>query len=263
MTCCDVMFKSAVLQTKIHVYVLLPEAFDSHAFGTLTPLYPFDRKFKVLTLLHGAFDDGSCWIRRTNIEKIADDNGFAVVMPCVATTFYTDMVHGDKWYTFVTEELPAVLRRDFPLSDRREDNYLCGLSMGGYGTMMIGMNHPERFCKLASMSGALNVRRKFDPELESRVPLGNIWGSREQFTGSSYDILAQMERVAASGAEVPDLFQVIGTEDTLYEQNQDFRKKAEELGFHLHYEEVPGGHDWEIWNAYIPKITAWMGLSKQ
>ena len=254
----DVIMKSAVLQTRVHVKVLLPEAFDTHKFGVLEPLFPFDTKFKTLTLLHGAFDDGSCWVRRTNIEKIADERGFAVVMPEVGNSFYCDMLHGPKWYEFITEELPQAMRRNFPLSDKPEDNYLAGLSMGGYGTMMIGMRHPERYAALDSMSGALNMARQLNEDLGNRIPVKDIWGSAEQYTGSESDILAMMEKNVKEGKKLPRMFQVIGTEDFLYEQNMDFKKKWEELGLDVHYEEVPGGHDWKIWEAYIPKIVAWM-----
>jgi len=255
----DVIMKSAVLQTRVHVKVLLPEAFDTHKFGSLEPLYPFDTKFKTLTLLHGAFDDGSCWVRRTNIEKVADERGFAVVMPEVGNSFYCDMLHGPDWYKFVTEELPQAMRRNFPLSDKPEDNYLCGLSMGGYGTMMIGMRHPERYAKLASMSGALNMRRQItEAGVGGRIPVADIWGSLENFSGSEMDILHMMEKNVKEGKKIPPLFQVVGVDDFLYPQNQDFKEKCEELGLDLHYEEVPGGHDWKIWETYIPKIVAWM-----
>ncbi|WP_343207885.1 alpha/beta hydrolase family protein [Anaerolentibacter hominis] len=253
----NVIMKSAALQTRVHVNVLLPEVFDTHRFGELMPLYPFDTKFKTLYLLHGAYDDSTCWIRRTNIEKIADEKGFAVVMPEVGNSFYCDMVHGPNWYTFMTEELPQAMRRNFPLSDRKEDNFMAGLSMGGYGTMMISLNHPERFQAVASMSGALNMARQIT-DLEQRIPVNDIWGSIENYKGSQYDIIHMLEKAKNEGVDLPRMFQVVGTEDFLYDQNMDFKHTCEKLGIPVHYEELPGGHDWAIWRKYLPIIVDWM-----
>ena len=264
-----ITLKSAILQNKAYVTVLLPETFDSHAKRVdgkvpLVPKYPMDQKYKVLTLLHGAWDDGTSYLRRTNIEKVAEDNGFAVVLPSIGTNFYTDCVYGDRWYTFVTEELRQILCHIFPLSEKKEDNVLCGLSMGGYGTMMIGLKHPERFAKLASMSGALNLRRPIDnEEMSAGINAEMIWGGRDRYADSEWDVLHLMDEAVAAGKEIPPLFQVIGTADPLYPMNQDFREKAQGYGLELHYEEVEGvGHDWALWNEYVPKICKWAGLAK-
>lgn len=71
---------------------------------------------KTLFLLHGLSDDHTIWVRRTSIERYAALKGIAVVMPQVHRSFYTDMTHGLRYWTFLTEEpasqgpqlLPAV-----------------------------------------------------------------------------------------------------------------------------------------------------------
>ncbi|MBQ4474260.1 MAG: esterase family protein [Lachnospiraceae bacterium] len=264
-----ITMKSAVLQNKAYVTVLLPETFDSHAprvngLVPLVPKFPMDQKYKVLTLLHGAWDDGTSYLRRTNIEKVAEDNGFAVVLPSIGTNFYTDCYYGDRWYTFVTEELPQMLRRNFPLSDKKEDNVLAGLSMGGYGTMMIGLKHPERYAKLATMSGALNLLHPIgNAEMSGGINAEMIWGGMERYKDSEWDVMHLLDEAVKSGKEIPPIFQVIGTADPLYPMNQDFREKAEGYGLDLHYEEVEGmGHDWVLWNEYVTKICRWAGLAK-
>lgn len=87
----------------------------------------------VLYLLHGLSDDDTIWLRRTSIERYVADRGLAVVMPAVHRSFYTDEVYGGKFWTFVSEELPALVSEFFRVSDRREDTFVAGLSMGGYG----------------------------------------------------------------------------------------------------------------------------------
>lgn len=96
-----------------------------------------------LYLLHGLSDDDSIWLRRTSIERYVAQMGIAVVMPQVHRSFYTDMAAGGQYWTFISEELPALARSFFPLSAKREDNFVAGLSMGGYGALKLGLRKPE------------------------------------------------------------------------------------------------------------------------
>jgi putative tributyrin esterase len=88
-------------------------------------------KYPTLFLLHGFSDDHTIWQRRTSIERYAMPLGLAVVMPAVNRSFYTDMVSGYDYWSFISEEVPTVARSFFPLSDLREDNFVAGNSMGG------------------------------------------------------------------------------------------------------------------------------------
>ena len=91
-------------------------------------------KCPTLYLLHGMSDDHTIWQRRTSIERYVADKALAVVMPTTHLGWYTDMYIGYKYWTFISQELPAICRRFFPMmSDRREDTFAAGLSMGGYG----------------------------------------------------------------------------------------------------------------------------------
>ena len=109
---------------------------------------------KTLYLLHGLTDDRTGWTRYTAVERYARERGLAVVLPEVQRSFYTDMVYGLPYFTYVAEELPAVCRRMFGLGAAREQNYIFGLSMGGYGTLIHALTHPEKFRAAGVSSGA-------------------------------------------------------------------------------------------------------------
>lgn len=83
-----------------------------------------DKKYPTLWLLHGATDDQTTWQRRTTIERYVAPLGIAVVMPSAHLSSYTDMAHGGAFYTYIVEELPVLMRQFFPLSEKREDNYV-------------------------------------------------------------------------------------------------------------------------------------------
>ena len=95
-------------------------------------------------------------------------------MPSVGRSWYADMVNGPKYWTFISEELPAIARSFFPLSDRREDNFVAGLSMGGYGAFKLVLRFPDRFAAGASLSGALDIgERSKDRQEEFRYIFGD------------------------------------------------------------------------------------------
>ena len=111
----------------------------------------------MLYLLHGLSDDDTIWLRRTSIERYVAPLGLAVVMPQVHRSFYTDEAHGNRYWTFLSEELPELVHHFFRLSRRREDTFVAGLSMGGYGALKWALREPERFAAAASMSAAADV----------------------------------------------------------------------------------------------------------
>ena len=220
-------------------------------------------RFPVLYLLHGLSDDHSIWQRRTSIERYVADLGLAVVMPAVERSFYTDMARGLRWWTFVADELPAICRGFFPLSDRREDTFVAGLSMGGYGAFKLALRHPESYAAAASLSGALDMAALANaPDNERRPELENVFGPLAALPGSGHDLLHLAEQVAAADGPKPLLYQWCGLDDFLHPANLTFRDKAEALGLPLTYTEGPGDHQWQHWDEHIQHVLAWLPLGE-
>ncbi|NLJ41971.1 MAG: esterase family protein [Clostridiales bacterium] len=219
-------------------------------------------KHPVLYLLHGYSDDHTIWGRRTSIERYVSPLGLAVVMPAVNKSFYTDMEKGDRYWTFISEELPSIVRSFFPISDRREDNFVAGLSMGGYGAFKLALRHPDRFSAAASLSGVLDIVERAE-NTDLLGSLENVFGSAEKVKGSENDLLYLAERVAKSNGNKPMLYQCCGTEDFLYRNNIAFRDKVRELGLDLTYEEEPGTHEWGYWDKKIQSVLKWLPLKNK
>lgn len=218
---------------------------------------------RTLYLLHGHSDDHTAWQRWTSIERYVEGLNLAVVMPAVHLSFYTDMVHGGKFWQFISEEVPAVAHDLFPLSTAPADTYVAGLSMGGYGAFKLALSHPDRFSAAASLSGAVDIR---EVVREHDDPANAIWlkGMRNIFgadlstiPGSPHDLFTLAETVAKRKVQ-PRLYQCCGTEDFLYEDNLRFRDHAKTLGLDLTYEEGPGEHNWAYWDQMIQKVLAWL-----
>lgn len=253
----DCNFFSEVLSLQCSMYVYVPQTPTRGGPGfTLPP-----DGWPTLYLLHGMGDDHSIWLRRTSIERYVVDRKLAVVMPAVHRSYYTNMVHGYDYFTFIADEVPAIARQYFRLSSRRQDNFVAGLSMGGYGAFKLAFTYPERFAAAASMSGAL------DPAALATLPervkeFGNIFGPAQAMAGSDNDLFHLSAKVVQSGGAPPQLWICCGTEDFLIEHNRRFRDHLRKLDVPFVYEEGPGNHEWSYWDANIQRVLDWLPLKK-
>src|SRR5262245_27269922 len=208
---------SDVLGMNTSLTILMP-------WSTTTQIGQTDRTVDgdppVLYLLHGLSDDDTIWTRRTSLERYVAPLGLAVVMPQVQRSFYTDQVHGLRYWTFMSQELPEMVARLVRVSARREDTFVARLSMGGYGACKWALSQPERFAAAASLSGALDLAsRDGDP----------MWGQLAEATfgaqpiaGTPNDVFWLLDQAVASGRPVPALYLACGTDDELIADNRAF-----------------------------------------
>jgi putative tributyrin esterase len=255
----DVHAFSDELGTQVNFYILLPQQ-TRKQIGTAS--VSNRGPFPTLWLLHGLSDDHTIWMRRTSIERYAAALNLAVVMPAAGRSFYQDMPNGARYWTFLTEELPAICRAWFPLSAKREDNFTAGLSMGGYGALRMALAFPERYAAGASLSGALDMGLRLkDAHKEggrmTKEELIGIFGQKLEFEGTDMDLFTLAKRVAAAGPK-PRLFACCGTEDTLLEDNRAFHLHLEAMSLEHTYEESAGTHEWGYWDAQIQRVLNWL-----
>ncbi|SHO50347.1 alpha/beta hydrolase [Anaerocolumna xylanovorans] len=218
-------------------------------------------KIPTLYLLHGMSDDHTIWQRRTSIERYVSDLGIAVVMPTTHLAWYTDMAWGNRYFAFISKELPEICRSFFAnLSDRREDTFVAGLSMGGYGALKLGLSASETFGMAASLSGGLDVASicKNITEEEEKHYWQGIFGPLERVEGSTNDLFAEAKRLKESGKPLPKIYMWCGTEDFLYDHNVRMKEHLTKLSYDLTYEESPGDHQWKYWDEKIQSVLEWI-----
>jgi len=251
---CD--FFSDVLELSTSMTVILPQA-TSAQIGLSGAVR--SGEFPTLYLLHGLSDDDTTWLRRTSIERYVAPLGLAVVMPQVNRSFYADEVHGNRYWTFLSDELPAIARSFFRFSDRREDTFVAGLSMGGYGALKWALRQPSRFAAAASLSGALDVAGRersgtWRPDLVDRV-----FGTTP-VTGTGDDLMWLLDQT--DPADLPALYVGCGTEDDLIEDNRSFVAAAAERGVDVTVDIGPGEHEWGYWDRAIQDVLAWLPVGR-
>jgi len=249
-------FFSDVLGMTMSMDVIIPQA-SKKQIGMKS--VENEGKLKTLYLLHGMSDDHTIWQRRTSIERYASELGIAVVMPAAHLSWYTNMAHGLRYFDFIAKELPEICRGFFPqMSDKPEDNFVAGLSMGGYGALKAALLAPENFCCAGCLSAAFDAA---DVAKDTANPLWeNIFGEADCVKGSENDLFHVAETLAESGAKLPPVYIWCGTEDFLYEHNTRMRDHLIKLGYDVTYEESSGDHQWKYWDEKIQTILKWIKL---
>ena len=248
MTC---HYYSSTLGNNIAINVIIPtpQGNEQIVDQDIQKQYQYETGLPVVYLLHGAYGDFSSWIRYSNIERYAQERCCAVVMASAGNYFYQDMYRGSAYRTFFTEELPMFITSVFPVSKKREDTYIAGFSMGGYGAWYLALSAPHLYAKAASMSGALDIavlyRQASDGAIDNPFPWHDIFQDPEALSGSDRDLFTLYEQCRKNNT-APSLYQACGTGDFLYDINRSVKKRMEDMQADLVYEEGPGGHNWDF-----------------
>lgn len=220
-------------------------------------------KTPVLWLLHGASDDETIWQRRTSIERYVAPLGLAVVMPSVEVSNYSNLAHGGKFYDYVAKELPEVMHGFFGFSTDREDNYICGLSMGGAGALKIGLANPGQYSVIGCLSAGI-FNRTLPADTSAIDPDKNrsayIRFDGRKLEGSEEDSVGNAKRILEEGKPVPRIYHSCGSDDFLLDAahfTRDLFTSFEGNPYDYVYEEDPGAHTWEYWDDHIQKFLAY------
>jgi putative tributyrin esterase len=251
---CD--FYSDALDVSTTMTVLLPEQTRSQ-IGLAGAPAADAAGFPTLYLLHGLSDDHSIWQRRTALERYVAPLGLAVVMPSVSRSFYADEASGLDYWTFLADELPAKVESMFRVSTRREDRFVAGLSMGGYGAFKWALRRPDRFAAAASLSGAVDLARIQRERGRSQDPrmMERIFGDAV-VAGSDDDLFALLDTVT----DPPPLYLSCGTGDYLIDDNRRLAAACADRGVDLTSDFQDGVHDWAYWDRTIQDVLAWLPL---
>ena len=255
---CD--FHSTALMRCCSVYAIIPQRDTNGQIGVTNTCK--DEKYKCLLLLHGLSDDESIWLRRTSIERYAAEHGIAVIMPCGERSFYTDMKSGaGDYYTYVAKEVPAIAKEFFNLSDKKEDWFVAGLSMGGYGALKIALRENNSFAAAAGLSSVADIVGRSKPTTDGFIgfydTLVPVFG-KDMIIPAEDDLFRLSSMKAESGEKLPRLYMACGTEDFMYEDNIRLKSHIESLGIDFTFEENEGySHTWDYWDMLIRKIIKW------
>ena len=238
MSLCNVSFRGESIGKACGMNVMLPDEGDG--------------PFAVLYLLHGLSDDYTIWQRRTSVERYAADHGLIVVTPDGHRSFYCNDPRpgGMAYEDHIVKDVVGFVDKWFPTVPQRRGRAIAGLSMGGYGSMMLALRHPDMFAAVSSHSSAFG----FAHEQRGRAGIDDLAAALPE---GEYDCFTLAEKLQAAGGDLAIRFDC-GTEDGLLEGNRAFHAHLDAIGVAHGYAEYPGEHNWAYWDEHVQETLAFV-----
>ncbi len=234
---CDLMSESLGMTTS--VLVTMPDTDD---LDTAPIIY----------LLHGLTDNCTGWARYTQAEHLARTHSAILIMPEVQRSFYTDMACRPKYFTYVNQELQAMVRRFFGIQPNPARTYIMGLSMGGYGALKCALTAPQQYAGAAGFSSVADIKAK--------LPTFSRWHEDQALFSDGVvppedDLFALATRFAdgTQKGRMPEIFLACGQQDGLFADNLRLRDHLRGMDWPLTWYEAPGDHNWFFWNDALTR----------
>ncbi|MFW3538110.1 alpha/beta hydrolase [Vagococcus fluvialis] len=250
----QVNFISKMLSRTVTFNAIIP--LDKISFGEEEVVEA--KPLKTLYLLHGAFGNYTDYLSGTRIQRWAEEHNLAVIMPSGENQFYVDKPsRGENYGAYVADELVEFTRKMFPLSHKKEDTFIAGLSMGGYGALINGLKYHETFSRIGAFSPGLMI-----DDIASRSELlsvtgwsmdfyDNAFGGIDTIKNSDKDYYYLIDQLIENKKEIPKIYLPIGKDDFLLESVRGFKSFVDKREVPLTYIEDDGGHEWDFWDKYV------------
>jgi putative tributyrin esterase len=207
-------------------------------------------KYPVLYLLHGYGNNHATWTGYTNLELYAEERNIAVVMLSAENKSYVNHGTIDRFFEFIEQELPDFILGMFPISRRPEDTFIAGLSMGGFGALIHGLTHPEKYAAIGAFSAAVSLNTSL------------MAGYDDHDTQFAYDPSSLAKKLAADGKHFPKLYIACGEKDPLYGANAGFVKELVSMNANPAWVTHPAyGHEWRFWDMQAEQFLDWIPRS--
>ena len=257
-----VNYFSNMLMRSVDFNLILPnDVFPGMISGNTN----YNRKMKTLYLLHGFSGNCDDWLYGSFAQQLSIKYNIAIVMPSGENSFYLDgKGSGKKYGEFIGKELIDYTRKTFGLSDKKEDTFIAGLSMGGFGAIRNGLKYNDTFGKVVGLSSALiineikNKKEDFRNEVADFDYYTSTFGNLLELEESENNPEYLVKKIINENGEFPAIFMACGTEDFLLERNRQFYRFLLDENVEVMYVETPGEHNWDFWNLHFEESIKWL-----
>jgi enterochelin esterase-like enzyme len=230
------------------------------------------RSYPILYLLHGAGDDQTGWVQFGEVLHIADQTinaGIAtpmiIVMPDANTgkRGYVNDIKGEwRYEDFFFQEFMPYIEKTYRIKGEKRYRAISGLSMGGEGTFIYALHHPELFSSACPLSAATG------PKDTSEMKNYRLWGPGDNISTTEkyayfqkYSVLYLIENMPDDQKKAVRWYIDDGDDDFLYEGNClvhiAMRKKEIPHEFRIR----DGAHTWTYWRASLPSVLEFVSMS--
>ncbi len=259
--------RSSNLERKYAVY--LPPDYETSS-----------RSYPVLYLLHGGGDDQTGWVQFGEVLHIADKairegsaTPMVIIMPDANTGrrgFFNDIRGGWRYEDFFFEELMPFVEQKYRIKGEKRYRAVAGLSMGGGGSFMYALHHPELFssaCPLSASTGALSLEdakqsytrpQRGRQRAEEEEELESLTDAQVEAYYKRHSALELVNSLPDEDKNAVRWYIDCGDEDFLYEGNSlihiAMRKREIEHEFRIR----DGGHTWTYWRQSLPEVLTFV-----
>ncbi len=222
------------------------------------------RSYPVLYLLHGSGDDQTGWIQFGEVQYIADKaikDGRAtpmiIVMPDANTGkkgYFNDIKDNWRYEDFFFDEFMPFIEKTYRVKPEKEFRAIAGLSMGGGGTFVYALHHPELFASACPLSAAA---RNLSPEEIMKKYAGKDARYSEKEVKeyyNLYNIHALLKNTPAEKVKKVRWYIDCGDDDFLYEGNSLIHISMRKKGIPHEYRVRDGRHNWSYWRSALPEV---------
>ena len=239
----DGRFYSASLERDMPYRVILPE--------TITP----NQRLRIVYLLHGGGGGYRDWSNYSDASRFAEQ-GLILVMPEGNSSYYMNATARpkDRYEDYITKDLVSEIESRFPAASGRENRAILGVSMGGFGAVVLSLKHPDLFAFAGGISSAVDVpSRRFSikriRQYRAHAQIFGDWGSATHRANDPYHLAESVDP-----AKAPYLYLTCGEQEGLLPANRRFAAVLQRHGFKYEFHAGPGGHDWNQWNSRLPEV---------
>lgn len=229
------------------------------------------RNYPVLYLLHGGGDDQTGWVQFGEVKQIADkaiadgtSASMIIVMPDANTGVrgYFNDVRG-KWNyeDFFFQEFMPFIEKTYRTKPEKRYRAIAGLSMGGGGTFMYALRHPELFsvaCPLSASAGPVDLK---DADVRLKRTLPDATEEEVKKYYETQNALILVNNMPDTQKKAIKWYIDCGDDDFLFEMNSlihiAMRKKEIPHEFRIR----DGGHTWSYWRTALPTVLSFVSAA--
>ncbi len=247
------IINSKILKSDRKYSIYLPADYDAS-----------QRSYPVLYLLHGAGGDQANWIDYGDLQQIADqsiNSGSAtpmiIVMPDATSgrSGYFNDIRGDWNYEdFFFQELIPFIEKKYRVKSIKRSRAISGLSMGGGGTFMYALRHPELFSAAYPISAYVGPANLEAAKLRLKADELKLADSVVEKYYEQHNAISLINNMPEDQKKAVKWYIDCGDDDYLEEGNylalRAMLKKEIPHEFRIN----DGGHNWTYWRTALPKV---------
>lgn len=228
-----------------------------------------ERDYPVLYLLHGAGDNQTGWVQFGEVLRIADKaildgsaTAMIIVMPDADTgqRGYFNSIKGDwRYEDFFFQELMPYVEKTYRIKKDKRFRAIAGLSMGGGGSFIYALRHPELFssaCPLSAYCGPLSMAEM--QSSKARMGMENATDAEMEAYYKKHSVLELVKNMPAEQKKAVRWFIDCGDDDFLYEGNALAHIAMRKNEIPHEYRVRNGGHTWSYWRESLPVVLGFV-----